>query len=183
MIKALLLHSMIDLFKILILSLVPTGFVVLTVYMLLKRYFDNQQSTLSMQQAQLKRSDAVQIKLQAYERLILFMERIDLPHLLLRLRNKSMNNVDLNHALMIAIQKEFEHNMVQQLYISDQLWEIIETAKDNVMSVIINQFDKVNPSGESDEMARQLIMEYGNGAQQSVATALKAIKQETRLLL
>jgi len=163
--------------------LVPTGFVVMTVYMLMKRYFDNQQATLLAQQASLQRADSVQIKLQAYERLILFMERIDLSQLLLRLRTHSMSNLALYNALMVAVQKEFEHNQVQQLYVSDPLWEIVKTAKDNVLSTIINQYEKVNPEDNSDTLASALMTNYSIGAHKSINTAISAIKKETRLLL
>ena len=163
--------------------MVPTGAVVMTVYMLMKRYFDNQQQTLLAQQLSMQRSDAVEIKLQAYERLILFMERIDLTQLLLRLRTNSMSNLALYNALMVAVQKEFEHNQVQQLYVSDSLWEIVKTAKDNVLSTIINQYEIVNPNDNSETLASALLTNYSIGAHKSINTAISAIKKETRLLL
>lgn len=183
MIKALLLSQMSEVFKILVLVLVPSGLVLYTASVMLKKYFANQLQIQKDQQSTIQRAEGVQIKLQAYERLILFMERLDITHLLLRLRTNTMTNTDLYNALMISIQKEFEHNQVQQLYISDHLWEIIKTTKDNVLSLIINQYDSINPNGMSDEFAQALLKNYTLGAQQSISTALSAIKKETRLIL
>lgn len=172
-----------EVFKILVLVLVPSGLVLYTASVMLKKYFANQLQIEESQQLRMQRAEGVQIKLQAYERLILYMERLDITQLLLRLRTNTMSNTDLYNVLMISIQKEFEHNQVQQLYVSDQLWEIIKTAKDNVLSLIINQFDATDPNGKSDEFAQALVTNYKLGAEQSISTALSAIKKETRLIL
>ncbi|HMW75898.1 MAG TPA: hypothetical protein PKD40_09585, partial [Saprospiraceae bacterium] len=59
------------------------------------------------------------LKLQAYERLSLFCERISIPSLILRLNQPGMNTQALRYAMLISIQKEFEHNITQQMYISE----------------------------------------------------------------
>lgn len=175
--------EMIEVVKILVLVLIPSGLVLYTASVMLKKYFSNQLRIQESQQSAIKRSEGVQIKLQAYERLILFMERLDITQLLLRLRTNTMSNTDLYNTLMISIQKEFEHNQVQQLYVSDQLWEIIKTAKDNVLSLIMSQYDLVDPRGKSEEFAQALVANYKLGAEQSISTAQSAIKKETRLIL
>jgi len=169
--------------KTLVLVLIPSGLVLYTASVMLRKYFANQLQIQQDQQLTIQRSEGVQIKLQAYERLILYMERMDITQLLLRLRTNSMTNTDLYNTLMISIQKEFEHNQVQQLYISDQLWEIIKTAKDNVLSLIMSQYELVDPNGYSEEFAQALLTNYKLGAEQSISTAQSAIKKETRLIL
>lgn len=181
--KRLTLAAMIEVIKILVLVLIPSGLVLYTASVMLRKYFANQLQIQKDQQLTIQRSEGVQIKLQAYERLILYMERLDITQLLLRLRTASMTNTDLYNSLMISIQKEFEHNQVQQLYISDQLWEIIKTAKDNVLSLIMSQYELVDPNGKSEEFAQALVANYKLGAQQSISTAQSAIKKETRLIL
>ena len=62
------------------------------------------------------------LRLQAYERLTLLTERIAIPELILRLDNKEITPTYLQNAMMIAVQKEKEHNLTQQIYVAFQLW-------------------------------------------------------------
>lgn len=92
---------------------------------------------ITYQQTMAEREKAVlQLKLQACERLILFLDRISMPNLLGRVKTGSSQTPDLSTFMMLAIQKELEHNITQQLYVSGKLWEIITLIKDELSSAI-----------------------------------------------
>lgn len=174
---------MIELIKTILLVFIPTGLVVWLVHNMMSKYIDQQRFMQLQSKSQSNSKDILQIKLQAYERLALCMERIDIRQLLIRIRMPDMSNNDLQNALMVAIQQEFEHNMIQQLYISDQLWEIIKAAKENMLKLIMVESDSLNPKANSQELADNLLKSFMSDGIASIQTALKAIKQETRLLL
>ena len=94
-----------------------------------------------------------------------------------------MSNQELQNALMVAVQHEFEHNQGQQLYVSDPLWEIVNTAKENILKLIVQQAIETNPEANSQQLADNLLHAFMNEGLPSIQTALKAIKQETRTLL
>lgn len=121
-------------------------------------------------------------RLQAYERLSLFCERMELPNLLLRARGAGMNVSQLRVALLLAIQEEFDHNVAQQLYVSEKLWDIIRLAKDDAVNMVSAAAAKVNPSDEGQRLADAIIKLVYERAESAQSKALKAIRKESGLL-
>lgn len=121
----------------------PSLIVFLTAYYVLKQYLNHQTMMKSMDIKSRDDSSLVQVKLQAYERLTMFLERIMPYNLFLRLNSGDMNAKALQQAMMLAIQQEYEYNMTQQLYISRNLWEIIKLAKEQTADIISQCGDNV----------------------------------------
>ncbi len=80
--------------------------------------------------------DALPLRLQAYERLSLFLERIKPSKLLLRVSPTSSNKEDYENLLIATIEQEFDHNLAQQIYVTDQCWSITSTAKNATIQMI-----------------------------------------------
>ena len=89
-------------------------------------------------------SESKGLRLQAYERLILLCERLRLDSLMLRLNASEMTANQLKSALIISIQKEFEHNLTQQIYVSGQLWEMLTLLRDNLMAAVAGAHEQAN---------------------------------------
>ena len=80
--------------------------------------------------------EALPLRLQAYERMTLFLERISLTKLLIRIAPISENTNDYENLVIAHIEQEFEHNLTQQIYMSDECWSIITTAKNATIQMI-----------------------------------------------
>ena len=80
--------------------------------------------------------NAMPLRLQAYERMTLFLERISLTNLLTRVAPISTNKNDYANFIIAQIDQEFEHNLAQQIYMSDECWTIITTAKNATIQII-----------------------------------------------
>jgi hypothetical protein len=76
------------------------------------------------------------IRLQAYERMTLYLERINLTKLLIRIAPISNEKHDYENFVIDQIEQEFEHNLTQQIYMSDECWTIITTAKNSTIQII-----------------------------------------------
>ena len=76
------------------------------------------------------------LRLQAYERMTLFLERINLPKLLVRIAPESLDKNDYEALLIKHIEAEFEHNLVQQIYISNECWNVIKASKNTAIQLI-----------------------------------------------
>src|SRR5690554_1612691 len=85
------------------------------------------------------------IRLQAYERLVLFLERISPNHLIMRVQQPGMKVQELQRQLLANIRTEFEHNLSQQVYISHSTWEIIRNAKEQTIKLINSCADSISP--------------------------------------
>jgi len=162
---------------------IPALIVFLTVYFLMKQYLDKQYQIKVLEYRQKKGGTTVPMKLQAYERLSLFCERIAIPSLLLRLRSEKQTAGLLRMAMLISIQQEFEHNITQQVYVSDQLWQIIKISRDDTLNIINGIAEKVDPKAPGEEYAALLLsfLDSQNGT--SLDKALQAIKKEAAVLL
>ncbi len=79
---------------------------------------------------------ALPLKLQAYERLALFLERINPTKLLIRVAPLSDEKIDYQNLLIQHIEQEYEHNLTQQIYVSDECWTMIVTAKNSIIQNI-----------------------------------------------
>ena len=112
----------------------------MVVYYLMRQFYRQQYSLeLSKNKAALS-SEQVGLRLQAYERLALFTERIAITGLMLRLNSGEITASNLQSALLIAVQKEYEHNLSQQIYISSQLWQMVTLLKEETQASITNAY-------------------------------------------
>jgi hypothetical protein len=120
--------------------------------------------------------NSLPIRLQAYERMTLFLERIKPSKLLLRTSPNSSNKEDYESLLIATIDQEFEHNLTQQIYISDECWNIITAAKNTTIQLIrkANMLDKT----ETADKLREVILTEMMEKQAPSDTALSYIKNE-----
>ena len=115
----------------------------------------------------------VPLKIQAYERLVLYLERIRYAVLVKRIFMPGMSRTDLQFALIQNVQDEFEHNLAQRLYISEASWFNVVIVKDEVLKNINNTFGE-NPDADAPTMA-QIIASMDNSL---IDKAVIAIKKE-----
>ncbi|MEY8847670.1 hypothetical protein AB9K26_02585 [Psychroserpens sp. XS_ASV72] len=120
------------------------------------------------------------LRLQAYERLSLFLERIKPSKLLLRVKPMSSNKEDYESLLIANIEQEFEHNLAQQIYVSDECWSITSTAKNATVQIIRKATisDKVD---SADKLREVIITDMVDKRAPSDA-ALSYIKEEVSSL-
>ncbi|MGB5555007.1 MAG: hypothetical protein WBM83_10150 [Flavobacteriaceae bacterium] len=115
------------------------------------------------------------IRLQAYERMALFLERIAIPSLVVRVAPKSTNKNEYENLLIRSIETEFEHNLSQQIYISDECWNIIKAAKSATIQMIRKA--AMSQTESADKLREDVLTETMDKASPS-ATALSFIKKE-----
>ena len=162
---------------------VPALIVFFTVYYLTKQYLDSQYQLRILDYKQKQQNTTIPLRLQAYERLSLFCERIAIPNLVLRVSNEGMTAGDLRLAMMIAVQKEFEHNITQQVYVSDQLWQIVKIARDDTMTTINMVFQEMDPNEDAKVYSAAIFKQLNERNFFPLEKALVAVKKEAGLLM
>tara|TARA_R110000868_G_scaffold145181_2_gene365137 strand:+ start:37324 stop:37842 length:519 start_codon:yes stop_codon:yes gene_type:complete len=115
------------------------------------------------------------IRLQAYERMALFLERIAIPSLVVRVAPKSSNKNDYEALLIQSIETEFEHNLSQQIYLTDDCWNIIKAAKSATIQSIRKA--SMSDSENADKLREDVLSDTMDKASPS-ATALAYVKKE-----
>ena len=160
----------------------PALIVFLTVYFLMKEYFKKEYNMRLMEQRQETRETVIPLKLQAYERLTLLCERIRIENLLARLASISADPNLLKNSLVIAIHQEFEHNISQQVYVSQSLWKIIGLAKSQTINIITKTAENL-PEGSTAEDFRMILIHQLSNIESPLDMAIMAIKKEAGILL
>lgn len=166
-----------DIFFDIIKYTLPAMITGLTAYYLFRNFFEFQIRVKAAENKNSDRKVTLPLRLQSYERLSLFCERISIPNLIMRLKSPDASAASLQYTMMIAIQQEFEHNISQQVYISDTLWQIIRLTKDNMMAIISDVGGKLDKKAGADELTDALFS-YLNENSSATDTALAAIRKE-----
>ncbi|MBC7439187.1 MAG: hypothetical protein H7250_04300 [Flavobacterium sp.] len=145
-------------------------------YYLFQAYFNDQQNTRKWLLQKEAKKDALPLRLQAYERMTLFLERISLSKLLVRISPISQDRHDYENYVIAQIEQEYEHNLTQQIYISDQCWTIISTAKNATIQTIrkANMSEKITSANK----LREVILSDSMENQSPISLALTFIKSE-----
>lgn len=169
----------------LVLILVTISGVATAVWWLMKFYFDKKyQLALHLQKAEktTTESTTLHLRLSAYERLLILCERIAIPNLIARLRTEEGTSGELRLAMLIAIQQEFEHNVTQQIYVSENLWAILQAARNNTSEIINLVAAKIDARADQTEFIRQMTQFFSENEDRSLQTAQHAIRQEAALV-
>ena len=157
---------------------IPSLIVFLTVYILMKYHYKKVATLESMKLRSENANSTMPLRLQAYERLALFCERISPQNMLLRFKKESTNGKDLERIMILAIKQEYDHNLTQQIYVSESLWSIINMCKNQVME-IISRAGSAEGSSNPNVFAEIILdtLEEKN----PIDTTLRAIRKEVEI--
>lgn len=99
----------------------------------------------------------VPLRLQAYERMALFLERIEPNQLVMRIHKNGLTAAQEQNLLLTAIRTEFEHNLSQQIYITESVWKAIGNAKEDIITMINTVAMEVGTDADSMALAQTLL--------------------------
>jgi hypothetical protein len=156
--------------------LLGSTILVIRYYFSLKKYPQGTSSEIETQKI------LFPLRLQAYERIILFLERITPNNLVMRMNLPEMNVLQLQSALIRTIKEEFEYNLSQQLYISFQAWELVKNAKEETIKLIHLSAEKLDEKAPSAELVRMILNGMLKEESLPVNKALEEIKKEVQKL-
>ncbi len=147
-----------DLFTQLLIASLASGLMLFgAVYLVLRRMIASENQRRNIELLKSTRDITLPLRLQAYERILMLMERISPEALVLRLRRPDTNNVELHAELITAVRAEFEHNLSQQMYVSPELWRTVVLAKNGIISSINTCAIELQAKESSMQLAQKLI--------------------------
>lgn len=147
---------------------------------LFNSHFKDQQNTRRFLLQKENRKDTLPLRLQAYERLSLFLERINPAKLLIRVSPLSKDKNDYENYIIAQIEQEFEHNLTQQIYVSEDCWTIVKTAKNATIQMIrkTNMSEKIDTA----DKLRETILNDSLDKVSTTGIALSFINSEVKEL-
>jgi hypothetical protein len=124
--------------------------------------------------------DITPLRLQAYERMTLFIERINPSQLLVRITPISENKNDYQNFVIAQIEQEFEHNLAQQIYITEECWAVIIKAKNATIQILLST--TLNEKIHDADQLREYILKDLSEKEAPTSIALSFIKSEVSQL-
>ncbi len=172
-----------DLFADILKITIPALLVFLTAWILLRNMFKNSEARRRQEIILQNGRTITPIRLQAYERIILFLERISLESLLVRISTIDMSASQLHSALLTSIRSEFEHNLSQQIYMTPQAWEIVRNARSNMITLINSEAEKMAQDASGLALSRNLLEKIMELEHEPTRAAIDFVKAEVSKLM
>jgi hypothetical protein len=159
-----------------VLIIVPSGLVFGTAYFMMNKQIEKESRNANIELKRDRQKSILPMRVDAYQRLVLLMERISPNSLVMRLHNPALPAKMFQAELLKAIREEYEHNVAQQIFISHQLWEMVQNAKEETIKIINiagNQVDLTSTATELSAKIFEITAEFKKLPTQIVAQALK----------
>ena len=166
-----------SLFEILKLIL-PASIVFLTSFYIIKNFLDSEAKKRVLDVKISNREFITPVRLQAYERLALFLERISPNSLVMRIHKNGMSARLLQTELLKTIRAEFEHNLSQQIYISNKGWEMVKNAKEEMIRLVNLSSARVSDAASGTELSQVIIDLASKIDKLAPQVALEYLKKE-----
>ncbi|TXE20184.1 hypothetical protein ES731_06640 [Psychroflexus gondwanensis] len=159
--------------------LLPSIIVGVIAFYFFKIFVDHQKEMQYMELRKENRSEVLPLRLQAFERLVLFLERISPGQLLSRIKPVGENKYDYENLLIASIEQEFEHNLVQQVYVSQKCWDAIKASKNSTISLIRKtaMSDKITSAQKLREVVLTELFEKSSPSDTGIAFLKNEIRQ------
>jgi hypothetical protein len=135
----------------------PSVVVFLTAYLLLRQFFRAEENKRNQSFLIDRIRISLPIRLQAYERIILFLERISPQNLVMRLHKPELDAAAFHKLLVDSVREEFSHNLSQQLYISVYAWELVKNAKEDIIRQINTSFAQLDKDASATDLGNKLL--------------------------
>lgn len=164
--------------------ILPALIVLLTSYLVVAKFLIS--DTKRKQIALLRETQDVshRLRLQAYERLTLFVERIHPRNLPGRTYVPGMSAAEFAAAMSLTIQTEWEHNLSQQIYVSRQVWETVRGVKEQELNMIHQLSGTLKPEATAADLNRRMVdAVLGESGELPTEIALQIIHDEARKVL
>ena len=160
--------------------ILPAGAVLYAVFLTVRMFLtkDLEKKLLDLK---MKNTETIQpIRLQAFERVCLFMERISPNNLIMRVNDDEYKAGQLQQLLLHEIREEYNHNISQQVYMSDETWVLVKNAMEEIVMIINEAAGDVDAEAKSIDLAQRLFEVTLGRENQAVDFALKNLKEEIR---
>jgi len=158
--------------------ILPAAIVFVGVYFVMQNFLESELRKVELKYKSDNQELVTPMRLQAYERMVLYLERINLSNMVMRMHRQGMSAKQLQNSMLEVIRGEYEHNMAQQLYISSPTWKMVMQAKEETKRVINSCADQLNDNASGLELS-QFILELVSKTERSYTeVAIEALKRD-----
>lgn len=158
--------------------LVPASVVLYGVYLVVRSFIQREVQLKTLEVRGRAIEAVLPSRLQAYERMTLFLERISPQNLLIRLNVGGMPAREFHQLLLSEIRNEYNHNASQQVYMSEEVWNLIKNAKEDLIVSINDAASEMSMESTSLDLSKKIFEKSVNKPVDPIAHALSELKKE-----
>jgi hypothetical protein len=167
-----------DAFVELLKLIIPAAIVLYAMYLLVRSFIQREIDVKRLEVRSKSIETVLPSRLHAYERMALFLERMAPQNLLVRLNTGAMPAREFHQLLLGEIRNEYNHNVSQQIYIGEEVWSLIKSAKEDLIVMINESANEMSPEASSLDLARKVFEKTMNKPVDPISHAMSMLKQE-----
>ncbi|TXE03251.1 hypothetical protein [Algoriphagus aquimarinus] len=171
------MEYLVDLLKILL----PAGIVLYGMYLVVVSFLSKERERTLVELKTQNSQTILPIRLQAAERICLFLERITPNNLVRRSNPGSLTAGELHTLLLVEMREEFNHNFSQQVYFSEETWEAVKRAVEEVTTILNQSRQMLNDDAKGIDMAKAIFAQTLERKNDAISYALKQVKSEIQI--
>lgn len=158
--------------------LIPASVVLYATYLLVRTFVQKEIDLKKLEVRGRSIETILPNRLQAYERITLFLERISPQNLLVRLNAPGMTAREFHQLLLSEMRNEYNHNVSQQVYMSEEVWDLVKNAKEDLIVSINDAASEMNLEATSLDLSKKIFEKAVNKPVDPIAHALSELKKE-----
>jgi len=158
--------------------LIPASVVLYGVYLMVRTFVHKELELKRLEIRGRSIETVLPNRLQAYERITLFLERISPQNLLIRLNVSGLPAREFHQLLLGEIRNEYNHNVSQQVYMSEEIWNLVKNAKEDLIVSINDAASEMNMEATSLDLSKKIFEKSVNKSVDPIAHALTELKKE-----
>ena len=162
---------------------IPALCVLLATWLVMRQFYKAESEKRLWELKSLAQKEISPVRLRAYERLALLLERTTPEHMLLELNLGELTVLQVQQHLMRTIRMEYEHNASQQVYVSAEVWAMIMNAKEQTVAFVNTIAQQLPAESTALDYAKMLITAFATNGDTPNELALQALKKEAQTLL
>lgn len=165
-----------------IVALIPASAVIIIAYILLKKNNEREYNAQNLKLRAERQKSFLEPRTEAYQRLILLMERINPNNLIMRLDTEEKNAAIFQSEILSTIRTEYDHNVVQQMFVSESAWSLVKRSREETVKIINVAAQQLEPNASALDLANQVFILLGELEESPTEIAAKALRKEFQRL-
>ena len=157
---------------------IPAVVVLYAVFLIVKSFIAKELEMKRLEVRSRSIETILPARLQAYERITLFLERISPQNILLRLSDANYSAKDFQKLLLDELRNEYNHNVSQQVYMSEDVWNLVRNAKEDLLVMINEAASQMNAESRSLDLSKKIFELAMERKIDPIGHALSEVKKE-----
>jgi hypothetical protein len=158
--------------------LIPASVVLYAAYLMVKSFTQKEIELKKLEVRSRSIETILPARLQAYERITLFLERISPQNLLLRLTDSAYTAREFQKILLDEIRNEYNHNVSQQVYMSEEVWGMVKNSKEDLTVMINEAASQMSDDSKSIDLSKKIFEIVMEKKVDPIGHALSQLKRE-----